>query len=234
MIRLDPVGDKCFIVTLGDRIEPDVHDRVMAATQALRDARVDAITDIVPAFASMAVAYEPALVSSGDGRSPHDEMARWISDALSVHTGGARGASRLVEIPVCYGGAFGPDLDNVASAHGLTADDVVHLHAKPEYLVYMVGFLPGFPYLGGLDPRLATPRRAKPRTHVPAGSVGIGGEQTGVYPLESPGGWHLIGRTPLRLFTASADPPTLLAMGDRVRFRPVTQAEFRDMESSTP
>jgi inhibitor of KinA len=138
---------------------------------------------------------------------------------------------RIVEIPVCYGGAFGPDLDDVAERHGLGSDDVVAIHTSGEYLVYMVGFMPGFAYLGGLDERIATPRRRSPRTAVPAGTVGIGGQQTGVYPLVSPGGWNLIGRTPLRIFDPARDEPTLLATGDRVRFRAIPLDEYQEWPS---
>ena len=137
----------------------------------------------------------------------------------------AAGEGRLVEIPVCYGGTFGPDLPFVAEHAGLTEKEVIELHAGREYRIYMLGFLPGFPYLGGLDERLFTPRLAAPRTAIPAGSVGIGGEQTGVYPIASPGGWQLIGRTPLKLFDPSAGRLPYAA-GDRIRFCPITQDEF--------
>jgi inhibitor of KinA len=133
---------------------------------------------------------------------------------------------RLVEIPVCYGGSLGPDLTDLAEQHNLSTDEVVRLHSSAVYLVYMVGFMPGFAYLGGLPERIATPRRASPRTAVPAGSVGIGGQQSGVYPLESPGGWNLIGRTPLQIFDITRDEQTLLATGDRVRFVPITLRRF--------
>ncbi len=136
------------------------------------------------------------------------------------------GAPRRVEIPVCYGGELGPDLDDVARTHGLAPEEVIRLHADADYLVYMIGFMPGFAYLGGLPERIATPRRKTPRTAVPAGTVGIGGRQTGVYPLVSPGGWNLIGRTPVKIFDIKRDEPTLLSTGDRVRFRPISRSEF--------
>ena len=133
---------------------------------------------------------------------------------------------RLVEIPVCYGGELGPDLDDVARQHQITAQDVIDLHSGAVYLVYMVGFMPGFAYMGGLPAQLATPRRATPRTAVPAGTVGIGGSQTGVYPLESPGGWNLIGRTPVKVFEIAREPATLLTTGDRARFVPISARDF--------
>ena len=134
---------------------------------------------------------------------------------------------RIVEIPVCYGGDLGPDLDDVAARHETTPDEVVRIHSGADYLVYMVGFMPGFAYLGGLPDEIATPRRSSPRTAVPAGAVGIGGQQTGVYPLESPGGWNLIGRTPLRIFDLSRETPSLLATGDRVRFCPISLDRYQ-------
>jgi inhibitor of KinA len=131
-----------------------------------------------------------------------------------------------VEIPVCYGGDFGPDLKSVADRNGLTPDEVVTIHCKSTYPVYMIGFAPGFPYLGGMSERISAPRLDTPRERIPAGSVGIAGTQTGVYPIETPGGWRLIGRTPLRLFDAVRDPPSLLQAGDRVRFTAIERGEF--------
>jgi inhibitor of KinA len=135
-------------------------------------------------------------------------------------------------VPVCYGGEWGPDLETIGRAHGLSADEVVSVHSGAEYLVSAVGFTPGFPYLSGLPERLHTPRRETPRTRVPAGSVAIGGAQTGIYPFETPGGWNLIGRTPWRLFNPHARPPTLLQVGDRVRFRPITSGEYAAARTS--
>jgi KipI family sensor histidine kinase inhibitor len=135
----------------------------------------------------------------------------------------------LIRIPVWYGGAVGPDLEYLAGRVGLTEEEVIKRHSDVEYLVYLLGFLPGFPYLGGMDPSIALPRRAQPRTRVPRGSVGIGGSQTGIYPLDSPGGWHLIGRTPISLFEPDKDEPTLLRPGDRVRFVAISEAEFLEL-----
>ena len=187
--------------------------------------------ELVPAFASVAVHYDPAHVldtTPGERRqSAYDRFAATMHSALDDLSDSALPAPREVKIPVCYGGQYGPDLDDVATAHDLTSDEVVRLHSGATYAVYMLGFAPGFAYLGGLPEAIATPRRPEPRTSVPAGSVGIGGSQTGVYPLVSPGGWQLIGRTPLQLFVARRDPPALLAAGDRVRFTPITPEEFQ-------
>jgi allophanate hydrolase subunit 1 len=163
-------------------------------------------------------------------KSPSTLAATFVPAMASLppsptHSGGSS-AARTVDIPVCYGGEFGPDLDEVAELCGLTAVEVVALHAGGEYLAYMIGFAPGFPYLGGLPDQLVVPRKAAPRLHVPAGSVGLAGKQTGVYPQDSPGGWQIIGRTPIRLFTPERTPPTLLQAGDVVRFRAISCEEY--------
>lgn len=230
MIRIEPLGDRAILVTLADeggvaRIDAAVHARVRVAAARLRGAHA-AITDVVPAYASVAVHYEPARVRSLHAEAPHDALARWVSERLGRLGDADEAMGRVVEIPVRYGGAHGPDLEALAEARGLTAEAVVALHTAPEYVVHFVGFMPGFAYLGGLDARLATPRRDVPRTVVPAGSVGIGGVQTGVYPVASPGGWHLIGRTEVALFDPSREPAALLAAGDRVRFRALPPDEW--------
>jgi len=192
--------------------------------------------ELVPAFASVAVHYDPVRVpESPPGarrQSAYERFAEAMNSALADLSESALPAAREVTIPVCYGGQYGPDLADVATAHELTPDDVVRLHSGATYAVYMLGFAPGFAYLGGLPEAIATPRRPEPRMAVPAGSVGIGGSQTGVYPLMSPGGWQLIGRTPLRLFDARRDPPAMLAAGDRVHFTSVTPDEFQRVASA--
>jgi inhibitor of KinA len=167
--------------------------------------------------------------------APANDVAGWlgerVKDALlkAKHNKGAS-EGRTVELPVCYGGEFGPDLATVAEHAKLSPEEVIKRHCAGNYLVYLVGFSPGFAYLGGLAKELATPRHATPRPRVPAGSIGIGGEQTGVYPVSTPGGWNLIGRTPLRLFLPEQDPPVMLRAGDRVKFRAISMEEFVTME----
>ena len=223
-----PLGDRAILITLGDSIDEATHRLVRAVAARLDAHPPRGIIDRVPAFASVVVHYEPLLAEGDDARSPHERMVAALEALLADLRDDALPASRLVEIPVCYGGELGPDLDDVATQHGMSSADVVELHASGDYLVYMVGFMPGFAYLGGLAPRIVTARRQTPRTAVPAGTVGIGGRQTGVYPLVSPGGWNLIGRTPRRMFDVRREEPTLLTTGDRVRFRPMSAAEFRD------
>ena len=220
-MTLSPLGDNALVLELGSEIDEAVLVRVRALTAALEHNPPSGVIDIVPAFTSVTVFYDLARVGS------YEHLC------AELRTRAGRAASRppfemgrLVEIPVCYGEEFGPDLGDVAAHAGLSAADVVALHSGAEYRVLAIGFVPGFPYLGGLPAKLQTPRRATPRTQVPAGAVGIGGAQTGVYPLATPGGWNLIGRTPLALFRAQENPPAFLLMGDRVKFRPIPAKEF--------
>ena len=213
-MHIHPLGDRALIVEIEGGIDTETLDRIRMITSQIDQARIAGVTDIVPGYASVAIHYEPSIAGAA-------AMRRALGEALQAPaTPAAHTDSHTVDIPVVYGGADGPDLDAVARHCGLSPQDVITRHAAATYTVHMIGFVPGFPYLGGLDPRLATPRLQTPRTLVPAGSVGIGGEQTGVYPVASPGGWQLIGRTPLRLFDPSRDAPALLQLGDRVRFIP--------------
>jgi len=221
-----PLGDRALMVTLGDAIDEPTNRLVRAASVRLDETAPPGVVDIVPAFASIAVHYDPALVRGDVGEPPYDRLVRELRSVLKDLRDDALPAPRTVEVPVCYGGDLGPDLEDVARQHGLDSDTVIRIHAAGDYLVYMVGFMPGFAYLGGLAEQIVTPRRSSPRTAVPAGTVGIGGRQTGVYPLVSPGGWNLIGRTPLRVFDAARETPSLLETGDRVRFRPIARRDF--------
>ena len=222
--RFIPMGDRALIVEFGERVDPALSAQIAALAQKLRDSQPIGVLDIVPAYATLALHYDPAAV--GAGTSPFEALSETIGTWLKTQTFDPGHTGRLVEIPVCYGGAFGEDLDALAERHGLTPEEVIALHSGATYHAHMLGFVPGFAYLGGLDGRLATPRRETPRPHVPAGSVAIADEQTAVYPLATPGGWHLIGRTPWRLFRPEASPPSLLAAGDRVRFVPICADTF--------
>lgn len=215
---IERLGEDALLLRLGDGIDAACSARVHAWAAVLSADRPCWLRDLVPAYASLALFVDGATV--GGDADPLDEAERWLRARLAAdaEVAGSRRGGRLVDIPVHYGGDDGPDLAAVAAHAGLHMDDVVALHCGADYLVAMLGFAPGFPYLLGLDPRLATPRREVPRTHVPAGSIGIGGAQTGVYPRAGPGGWQLIGRTAITLFDAARDPPAFLAPGDRVRF----------------
>jgi inhibitor of KinA len=225
-MRLEPLGDSAVLATLGDGIDAATLEAVLDFADALASAKRTGITDIVPAYESVAVFYEPARFAEVPG-DPYDAVCAFIESCVGRPTNAPfRTQSKLVEIPVCYASTFGPDLEAVAAHCKLSAADVVAIHTDAEYRVHAIGFTPGFPYLGGLPETLRTPRRDTPRGHVPAGSVAIGGSQTGIYPVDSPGGWHIIGRTPLQLFSPARQPAALLRPGDRVRFKPIWASEF--------
>lgn len=208
-----PAGDSAVLVEIGDAIDPALHCVLRGFLLLLRREPIAGVTECVPGYCSALVCYDATQVW-------YDELVERLRERERRVGACDLPAPRRIEIPVTYGGESGPDLDIVARHANLTTDEVIARHAAPDYLVYMLGFTPGFAYLGGLDPVLETPRRAEPRTAIPAGSVGIAGAQTGVYPIESPGGWQLIGRTRLRVFDPRRDPPTLLRAGDVVRFVP--------------
>ncbi|HEX6989278.1 MAG TPA: 5-oxoprolinase subunit PxpB [Bacillota bacterium] len=226
-VRFAPAGDQGIYVYFEQRIDPAVSRRVRRLALSLQgpDARSMGIREAVPAYASVYVVFDPLWMD-------HDQAADLCRRLLDEPPGGAEPPARRFRLPVVYGGEFGPDLDAVARRAGLTPEEVIQEHAGTDYYVYFTGFSPGFPFLGGMSPRIATPRRATPRTRVPAGSVGIAGEQTGVYPVASPGGWNLIGRTPVPLFAADRDPPALLAAGDYVRFEPVAPDAYARIEAA--
>lgn len=232
-LRLYPLGDAAVVLEFGQAIEPATHQLIQAFARVLARHPLPGLREVVPAFTTLTVYYDPLVVFELGAASPYEQVANSLQRLLPAAQATAATCvpGTLIEIPVCYGGDLGPDLDLVASHAQLSAEEVVARHAAPEYLVYMVGFAPGFPYLGGLDARLATPRRAQPRPLVPAGAVGIAGVQTGVYSLPTPGGWQLIGRTPWRLFDPSRAQPSLLQAGDRLRFVPITEQEFQQLKA---
>ena len=209
----------------------EILDRVHAAVARLDAAPLPGVDDVVATFTTVTLFFDPARWSCADLAAA--ALAR-LDGGVLRSAAPARPGGRIVEIPVAYGGEHGPDLDDVAAHTGLTAAAVVRLHAAADYRVAMVGFAPGFPYLVGLPARLAVPRLDVPRLRVAAGAVGIGGGQTGVYPVATPGGWRIIGRTPLALFRADRAPPALVAAGDRVRFMPVGAAEFARLAEGRP
>jgi KipI family sensor histidine kinase inhibitor len=217
-LPIEPLGETAVLLRFGAGLDAGANARVHAAASALHAAQLPGLVDIAPAYATLALHYEPAAWVDANGGHPWRNFEAAVRAVLAAPPAPGPTARRLVEIPVCYGGDFGPDLDALADHARLGAEEVVERHAGAMYTVAMLGFAPGFPYLFGLDPALHMPRRASPRTRVPAGSVAIGGAQTGIYPSELPGGWQLIGRTPLVLFDADRDPPSLLMPGDRVRF----------------
>jgi inhibitor of KinA len=235
-MEIVPLGDSALIVRVRDRFE-DAPDQtlteVLRTFRRLQDAAIPGVIELAPAYTTVAVFFDPTIVAN-EGPEP-DQALDWLTErvraAVAPHIRGGRSRAaasplRLVEIPVCYDPEFAFDLENVAHHAQISSREVVDLHSAAEYRVSCIGFVPGFPFLAGLPRKLATPRRATPRKEIPAGSVGIGGTQTGIYPLRSPGGWNLIGRTPLRLFDPAKSPPASLRTGDHVRFRAITREEF--------
>jgi 5-oxoprolinase (ATP-hydrolysing) subunit B len=212
-LTIRPASDRSILVTLGEEISLEAQRQVQRLTHALLGVR--GVLNLHPAFCTVLVDFDPRFRT-------HADVEELVRSRFASNSDRPAAETRAIEIPVRYGGEFGPDLDDVARHAGLSSDRVIALFGAAEYVVHFVGFSTCFPYLGGLPPELATPRLSAPRKHVPEGSVAIGGSQAGVYPLSSPGGWRLIGRTALRLFDPEAAPPALLRMGDRVRFVPLS------------
>lgn len=223
---LSPLGDSAVVLQFGEEINLAIHERILAVTHLLELQPFRGLVDFVPAFTTLTVYYDPWELSQQGTVDAYSEVVRHLEILVEQAAVAAVVPARVVEIPVVYGGMFGPDLQEVAEYAGLSTEEVIRIHSQGSYQVYMIGFAPGFPYLGGMDARIAAPRKAKPRESIPAGSVGIAGAQTGVYSISTPGGWQLIGRTPLRLFAPSRQEPSLLQAGDKVRFVPITEAEY--------
>jgi inhibitor of KinA len=218
--RLDPYGDSALLAVLGDTLDLDTNLRVHALAERLIAADLPGFAPPVPAYATLLIPYDPLRLSAGEVAAT---VQPWLTWAANLPAAGLQSArhpppSALAEIPTRYGGADGPDLEEVAALHGCTPEAIIARHTSTVYRVYMLGFAPGFAYMGPLPPDLVTPRRATPRPRVPAGSVGLAGAQTGVYPLATPGGWQILGRTDLVLWDPFRDPPALLRPGQEVRF----------------
>lgn len=229
---IEPLGEDALLLRFGSGIDATVNQRVHAFAAMLEADPPPWLREVVPAYASLALLVDPDRMATAHPEAAADPLPvaqQWLRTLLVDRGTPAPGSTPVVEIPVCYGGDDGPDLDAVAAHSGLAREEVVARHLAGDYRVAMLGFAPGFPYLLGLDPRLATPRLATPRTRVAAGSVGIGGAQAGIYPREGPGGWRIIGRTPLQLFDAARQAPALLAPGVRVRFVEIDPARFRQL-----
>ncbi len=222
-MRILAAGDCALSAEFGNAISEEINGRVMAMDAAVRAAEIPGVTETVPTYRSLLVCYDPYVISFG-------VLSRRLRGLARKLDASAAGPKRVVEIPVCYGGKYGEDLADVARLTGLSEDEVVRLHASRDYRIYMLGFLPGFAYLGGMDKRLAVPRLATPRQAIPAGSVAIGGEQTGVYPMASPGGWRLIGMTPVKPYDPQRAGPILYHAGDFIRFRPIPEPEFQAIQ----
>ncbi|OCX51982.1 hypothetical protein BEL04_16660 [Mucilaginibacter sp. PPCGB 2223] len=224
-----PISEKAVTVEFGNKISPDLLYTITAFGNLLKENPFAGMTGMVPAYCTLTVFFDALAVAKADmpGNTAIEKVSTYL-DGLKQHPVQTTiRESDTITIPVCYGEDFGPDLQEVARINDLTTDEVIRLHGSVTYLVHMIGFMPGFAYLGGMPQAIMAPRKAKPRANVPAGAVGIAGLQTGIYPLLSPGGWQIIGQTPLKMFDVTITQPSLLKAGDRVRFEPINLSEFK-------
>jgi len=227
-----PLGDQALTIELGNKIEEPTNEQVMRVFQHLQKNPIPFVSDIIPAYSSITVVYQTAAIRKAyPGQSAFNRIKEELNLRLQ-HTDKGDFKHRLIEIPVCYETGLGPDLAELAAHAGLSTAEVIQKHTANIYRVYMIGFLPGFAYLASVDPAIRMPRKLQPRPLVPAGSVGIAGEQTGIYPLNSPGGWQIIGQTPLPMLDVSQESPCLLQPGDQVRFRSISLEEFDQLKKS--
>ncbi len=218
-------GDKAFIVRFGYDIDIKTHRKVKNFTRAIEQLHIRGVSQIVPAYCDVTVCYDPAIID-------YETLLSKLK-AIDINTiNDFNSASKLIHIPVCYHEEFAPDLSFVARHNELDVEEVINLHSSVEYLVYMLGFTPGFVYLGGLDKKITTPRKYKPRQKIKAGAVGIADKQTGVYPIDSPGGWQIIGKTPLKMFDISRTPEVLIQSGDHIKFDPISPVEYHDIKEA--
>ena len=222
---ISPVGDRAISIDFGQVIDPTINRHIRQTIERIKELQLEGIIELVPTYCALLVEYDAMLYS-------YSEICNIIEPTLEEGmTDTTNELVTVVEVPTVYGGEFGPDLSFVASHNHLSEDEVISIHSGTDYLVYMLGFIPGFTYLGGMDPRIATPRLSSPRTLIPAGSVGIAGEQTGTYPSDSPGGWQIIGRTPVTMYDMSKAQAALLNAGDYVRYVPIDESEFHRIKS---
>lgn len=222
---ISPVGDRAISIDFGQVIDPTINRHIRQTIERIKELQLEGIIELVPTYCALLVEYDAMLYS-------YSEICNITEPTLEEGmTNTTNELVTVVEVPTVYGGEFGPDLSFVASHNHLSEDEVISIHSGTDYLVYMLGFIPGFTYLGGMDPRIATPRLSSPRTLIPAGSVGIAGEQTGTYPSDSPGGWQIIGRTPVTMYDMSKAQAALLNAGDYVRYVPIDESEFHRIKA---
>lgn len=221
---ISPVGDTALLISFGDVISPAINYKIRRMIEMIEDMKDPAIREMIPAYTSLLIQYD-ALESS------YKELKTRLEPIVSIPVEiSEEDCVTVIEIPTAYGGEYGPDLSVVAAHNHMSEDEVVSIHSGRDYLVYMLGFIPGFAYLGGMDSRIATPRLQTPRQSIPAGSVGIAGEQTGIYPSQSPGGWQIIGRTPITMYDLQREMPSLLSAGQYVRYVPIDEEVFHNIK----
>lgn len=219
-INILTAGDSSILIEFGKEISPEINRKIKATVQLMKEQHIEGVVDVIPAFCSLLINYDPRVIS-------YDEIRKRMQNLVKVDAKSGEEKKKIYEIPVCYGGEYGPDIENIAANAGLSVEEVIKIHSSRDYLIYMLGFLPGFCYLGGLDERIHTPRLANPRIKINAGSVGIGGSQTGIYPLDSPGGWQLMGMTPVKTYDPDREVPILVEAGDYIRFVPIDEDEYK-------
>lgn len=217
--RILPTGDRALTVEFGNEISEEINAHLLGFIKEFKEMHLKGIEEFVPSFRSVLIHYNPGVLSFAD-------MCNRINEVLSHPITGISHKKRIVEVPVCYENGLGPDIEFVAQHAGLPVSEVIKIHSCEPYLIYMLGFQPGFPYLGGLDERIHTPRLETPRLKLEAGSVGIGGKQTGLYPMESPGGWQIIGLTPVRCYNPYSETPIPYRAGDYIKFVPISYDEY--------
>lgn len=218
-VKILTAGDSSVLIEFGKTISPEINRKIMAIVQIIREQHIEGIVDMIPAFCSLLINYDPRVIT-------YEQITERITAILKMEVKSEEAKKTVVEIPVCYGGKYGPDIDTIAENAGLSVEEVIQIHSSRDYLIYMLGFLPGFSYLGGLDERIHTPRLANPRLKIAAGSVGIGGSQTGIYPMDSPGGWQLLGMTPVKTYDPDREVPILYEAGQYIRFVPIDEKEY--------
>lgn len=228
-----PCGDYAVTIELGDKIDVTIHQQVMTLFVFLKSLHIKGVKDIIPAYHSVTVIYDIVALSENLKKATvYELVCAQLEEAVTSLKPSALQTNKLVRIPVCYDSQFAPDLESLATLHSINIEEVIRLHTSKKYRVYMLGFLPGFTYMGIVDPKIWTPRKEQPRTHVPAGSVGIAGEQTGIYPFDSPGGWQIIGRTPIAMFSSENENPCYVAPGDEVEFYPISVSAFNKLKKA--
>ncbi|RKO65859.1 5-oxoprolinase subunit PxpB [Desulfofundulus salinus] len=223
--RFLPAGDRAIVVEFGNEINPEINRRVRNLYLALQRSGIGGIGEMIPTYRSLLIYYDPMQL-------PLNQLIDYIQEVEADMERLKLPHPKIYVIPVIYGGEYGPDLEDVARYNQLTPGEVIQIHTATDYLIYMLGFAPGFPYLGGMSLRIATPRLKTPRTHIPAGSVGIADKQTGIYPIDSPGGWRIIGRTPVKLYDPYREPPVLLSAGNYVRFVSITAEDYHKIKAA--
>ncbi|MCU6761109.1 Sporulation inhibitor kipI [uncultured Roseburia sp.] len=222
-VKILTEGDSSLLIEFGKEISPEINGKITALVHLLKAQQIEGVVDLIPAFCSLLINYDPRVIT-------YSKLKKRLEKLLKLEVEAKQSVKKVIEIPVCYGGEYGPDLDNIAEHAGLNREEVIKIHSSRDYLIYMLGFLPGFSYLGGLDERIHTPRLANPRIKISAGSVGIGGSQTGIYPLDSPGGWQLLGMTPVKTYDPNRNQPILFEAGDYIRFVPVSEEEYLNIK----